>query len=150
MGHMEPCLAQLTILSAVDRAYSTPFLGCSSEAWFEPTLAKSKAWEGFTEGTEADFGEEGAGRASCEVVERDRIEARGSELRRPVAKSVSGSAESSVGNSKLLLTSTEKRHDWRESMWRQVESCALELRGNQSKCWLRTSISLGSLHSTFL
>lgn len=54
MGHMLPCLAQLTILSAVDRAYSTPFLGCSREAWLDPTLAKSKAWEGFTVGVEAE------------------------------------------------------------------------------------------------
>lgn len=48
MGHMEPCLAQLTILSMVPSAYSTPFLGVSSESWFEPTLARSNAREAFS------------------------------------------------------------------------------------------------------
>jgi hypothetical protein len=64
IGHILPCLAQLTILSAVERAYSTPFFGCSREAWLDPTLAKSKAWEGLTEGTEAaEREEEGTERA---------------------------------------------------------------------------------------
>lgn len=48
MGHIEPCLAQLTILSIVPRAYSTPFLGVSRLNWFEPTLARSNALDAFS------------------------------------------------------------------------------------------------------
>jgi len=50
IGHIEPCLAQLTILSKVDKTYSevscayndnnphspAPLRGVSSESWFEP------------------------------------------------------------------------------------------------------------------
>jgi len=43
MGHIEPWRAQLTILSMVPSAYSTPLRGVSSESWFEPTLARSNA-----------------------------------------------------------------------------------------------------------
>lgn len=44
IGHIEPCLAQLTILSIVPKAYSTPFLGVSKDNWLEPTLANPNAF----------------------------------------------------------------------------------------------------------
>lgn len=83
IGHILPCLAQFTILSAVERAYSTPFFGCSSEAWLEPTLAKSNAWEGFTEGTEAEREEEGT-ESEAGVEEKARREEGAEERRRGV------------------------------------------------------------------
>lgn len=70
---MLPCLAQLTILSAVAKAYSTPFLGVSSDNWFEPCFAKLNAALVSTAAIDCDSAEEaardveGAGRASCEV-----------------------------------------------------------------------------------
>lgn len=72
MGHIEPCLAQLTILSAVANAYSTPFLGCSSEAWFEFATARVQASEALTEGTPPAASLEGAASDNCVVLDSDR------------------------------------------------------------------------------
>lgn len=43
IGHIDPCLAQFTILSIVARVYSTPFLGCSRLCWLVPSFAMSNA-----------------------------------------------------------------------------------------------------------
>lgn len=51
MGQMEPVRAQLTTLSIVERAYSTPLRGLSRLAWFEPALASSNA-DWLTTGTD--------------------------------------------------------------------------------------------------
>ena len=39
MGHMEPCRAQLAILSNVESTYSALFEGVSKLSWFEPRFA---------------------------------------------------------------------------------------------------------------
>ena len=39
MGHIEPCLAQLAILSSVESTYSARFEGFSRLSWVEPRFA---------------------------------------------------------------------------------------------------------------
>ena len=39
MGHMDPCRAQLAILSNVESTYSALFEGVSKLSWFEPRFA---------------------------------------------------------------------------------------------------------------
>lgn len=99
IGHILPCLAQLTTLSIVLRAYSTPFLGASRLAWFDPCLATSKACLGMREvadrgevGTGDWTGAEGMGRARREEVESARAVKRGRADRGKAAR-LAGSAE---------------------------------------------------------
>ena len=39
MGHIDPCRAQLAILSSVESTYSALFAGVSKLSWFEPSFA---------------------------------------------------------------------------------------------------------------
>jgi len=41
IGHIDPCRAQLTTLSIVERTYSALFLGVSRDNWLLPLMAKA-------------------------------------------------------------------------------------------------------------
>jgi len=66
IGHILPCLAQLTTLSIVAKAYSAPSLGVSSEAWLDPDAATSKELL-ISAGVRADLGVEEEMREGREV-----------------------------------------------------------------------------------
>jgi len=70
MGHIDPCLAQLAILSNVDSTYSALFLGVSKLSWLLPCEAISipvVALEG--------LGSDGIGVRGCAWCPRGEAEA---------------------------------------------------------------------------